>query len=921
MMRLIDKINICKLTFVLLFILVGNTLCFTQVVQWEKRVGDGAISLKVNDAVVDNVNASYSCGYFTGKSDFDPDPDSTHYLKSDNCGFIVKLDSNGSFKWVRTVTPFNNGSRSDIVALTIDSSNNIYAVGYFSNKCDLDLSSKTNFVTSQGREDIFLLKLDSSGNTIWIKHFGGKSQDYPNDIHIDAANNIIISGVFQDTTDLDPSTKRNEFSTVGNRDIFIAKYSEGGNFIWARTFGSKEHDATYGITTDNDNNVYTIGTIIDTIDMDPGVGKSFAYPFNADGFLHKLDKNGKFKWFKLLSGSGLCYPGGVKVVGNKVYVSGAFTDSLVIQSGSKQHIRLSQSLHSNHFVLITDTFGSVSKIAKIGGKENAFGRGIDVDSYGNIFTFGTFRTGIDLGVWSFKSYSYEDGYFLHMDSSLNVQWALHLGSYQFGDYPAVAYLNKDRYLFAIGYKWEKLTVLKIDRCSPTKNHYKFTENVCDSLVSPSGKYVWKKSGTYYDTASFIPDCKYYYRFDLTFNKSTESSIQVNACDFYRGPSGYLNKSGKYTQYITNQSGCDSVVHIDLTIRKSSSFNQTFADCKSIVSPSGRHTWTSSGEYQDTIRNSAGCDSIILAQVQIQRNTSDTYIRTCDSFTSPSGKYKWYKTGDYKDTIANSFGCDSAMAIKLKIDTSTWGNQTFYDCEEVKSPSQKYTWNETGTYYDTIKNLHGCGHFITANVNITKSKSTQHVEGCGSFVSPSGKYLWTNSGKYLDTIPNSMGCDSIITTNLIVDEDRSSVYQSKEVLIANARDKNYQWFKCTNNIEIIPLETNRSFIAQKNGSYGVIIWDSVCTDTSSCYLVKNLSTSQIKHPNVSVHPNPSSGYFVVTSEGISETCKYVVTNVKGVIVQEGMLTLNNKVPLNHPAGIYFLTLTADELTYTTPIIVE
>jgi len=105
-------------------------------------------------------------------------------------------------------------------------------------------------------------------------------------------------------------------------------------------------------------------------------------------------------------------------------------------------------------------------------------------------------------------------------------------------------------------------------------------------------------------------------------------------------------------------------------------NQSFntlneISCNQYISPSAK-VFTSSGSYIDTIPNNSGCDSIITINLTILKSTYNSInINTCGNFISPSGK-TISMSGSYIDTIPNNFGCDSIIDISLnitQIDTS------------------------------------------------------------------------------------------------------------------------------------------------------------------------------------------------------------------------------------------------------------
>jgi len=144
-------------------------------------------------------------------------------------------------------------------------------------------------------------------------------------------------------------------------------------------------------------------------------------------------------------------------------------------------------------------------------------------------------------------------------------------------------------------------------------------------------------------------------------------------------------------------------------------------CETYTSPSGNHTWTESGIYQDIIPNAEGCDSVITINLTINEPTSNTVSETaCESYESPSGNYIWVSSGIYRDTIPNSNGCDSVITFNLTIvqnDIITTVTQTnellvsdqngadsyqWIDCDNDNAPisgatSQSYTATSNGNY--------------------------------------------------------------------------------------------------------------------------------------------------------------------------------------------------------------------------------
>ncbi|MEI6766414.1 MAG: LamG-like jellyroll fold domain-containing protein [Bacteroidota bacterium] len=166
-------------------------------------------------------------------------------------------------------------------------------------------------------------------------------------------------------------------------------------------------------------------------------------------------------------------------------------------------------------------------------------------------------------------------------------------------------------------------------------------------------------------------------------------------------------------------------------------------CDSYVSPSGNYTWTGSGIYNDTIPNMAGCDSIITIDLTVKHATSSTINpEQCYSYLSPSGNYTWTTSGLYNDTIPNVAGCDSIIAVNLTIDNSTTGAISPEVCFSYVSPSGLHTWTSSGMHADTIPNVAGCDSIISINLTIKTVDTAVTQSGITLTASASGAtYQW------------------------------------------------------------------------------------------------------------------------------------------------------------------------------------
>ncbi len=206
---------------------------------------------------------------------------------------------------------------------------------------------------------------------------------------------------------------------------------------------------------------------------------------------------------------------------------------------------------------------------------------------------------------------------------------------------------------------------------------------------------------------------------------------------------------------------------------------------------------------------------------------------------------------------------------------------------------------------------------------TKTNSIIYDTACYSYTSPSGKYVWTISNTYYDTVLNVRGCDSTLTIFLtIITSVNTGVTSSGITLTAAAAAAEYQWVDCNNAYALIPGASNQSYTAINNGDYAVIVTESGCIDTSICYTINSVglkdvvTTSEIP----SIYPNPNTGrFYISTNKNASEIR---ITNVYGKQVCH-IERIGNTAPLelNLAKGIYFISINVNDKIKIEKLIIE
>lgn len=301
---------------------------------WSKSFG-GSSSDEAFDVDVDASGNIYLAGYFSNTVDFDPGAGINNVTSAgQQDGFLLKLDSNGNFVWVRVIA----GTTAEALkAVRIIPSGGIVIAGQFNGTTDFDPGTGIEALTSVTPSgfDVFIERLDTDGNYDWVKRIGGTNSETPTAIEIDAALNIYTIGEFRSTVDFDPGAGTFNLTSPnpGYAEPFALKLDVNGSFVWAKKVtdqpsspGVQHHP--HDIHLDLNTNVIIAGQFLGTADFDPGAGTFSMTSASGDSYVSKLDVNGNFLWAEMFRGSGsigqnMPFSIDTDIDGN-VFVSGAF---------------------------------------------------------------------------------------------------------------------------------------------------------------------------------------------------------------------------------------------------------------------------------------------------------------------------------------------------------------------------------------------------------------------------------------------------------------------------------------------------------------------------------------------------------------------------------------------------------------------
>jgi hypothetical protein len=204
-----------------------------------------------------------------------------------------------------------------------------------------------------------------------------------------------------------------------------------------------------------------------------------------------------------------------------------------------------------------------------------------------------------------------------------------------------------------------------------------------SFVPSAGSMTYTVTGT--DGAG----CTGQDQIVVTANVNSSSSISPISCDSFTAPDGQVySASGNYIAVIQNALGCDSTITIDLTVNYSNTGIDVIQACDSYTWIDGNNYMSSNNTATYTLSNQSGCDSLVTLNLTLNNSSTSTLNESgMDSYTLNGQTYN--QSGTYTQTIPNEQGCDSTITLNLSLQFTGIEESTLNSFKVYPNPSSDF----------------------------------------------------------------------------------------------------------------------------------------------------------------------------------------------------------------------------------------
>ncbi|MEX2483797.1 MAG: T9SS type A sorting domain-containing protein [Brumimicrobium sp.] len=627
----------------LLFIFLSSNVLSQD---WEWVVSEGGVgedSKYSADVITDSSGNVYVTGSFEATATF-CNTSVTAYGGEDI--FIAKYDSQGSCLWFVNA---GGGTNDRGYAIDIDLNGHLIVTGHFDGLATFG----THQVVSSGGSDIFIAKYNSTnGDCIWVNHAGGSnsgSVEKGLGVTSDELGNVYGTGVFSGTAQFGTTT-------LLQGGVYVVKYDENGNFIWAiQSENSSLNDSGNAIHYLDSGILYITGGFFSsgiTFGSDTLSGYG-----NHDIFLAKLDTDGNFIWAKKVGagsstdfGNDLCFdPNG------NVYITGYYINSGIFDDNPS--VPSQPFNNSNVFITKYNSDGTLIWLSTVPGTSfNGQSEGIDYSPFLNeLVITGHFGGTSSFGSFDLTSAGYGDIFVARYDTTGICLSAQKASSSSWIRGRGVAYDTIGN-IYVAGNIEGTTTFDTLDIQSEGESDFflaKINTSFCPSsydtlIISECVEYelngtTYTQSGAYNITLQNVNDCDSLVHLDLTILNPTYFTDAIISCDSYTWLDGntYTTSNNSATDTLINSDGCDSIITLDLTILNESSGTDVINVCDSITWVDGNTYTTSNNSATHTLINSNGCDSTVTLDLTINSVNVETVLNDLTiTANNPNGTYQW-----------------------------------------------------------------------------------------------------------------------------------------------------------------------------------------------------------------------------------------------------------------------------------------
>lgn len=258
-----------------------------------------------------------------------------------------------------------------------------------------------------------------------------------------------------------------------------------------------------------------------------------------------------------------------------------------------------------------------------------------------------------------------------------------------------------------------------------------TSTAAISICSNQLPYGWNgktytETGTYSDTLTGSSGCDSIARLVLTVKPVLNSTTNITICPNqlpYTWNGNAYSAAGTYSITLASISGCDSIATLILTINavSTSTTNKTICSNQLPYRWNG-NSYDTDGTYKIKLSSASGCDSIATLELTVSSTLTSTVNQI---ICSNQQIFRWNRkvytqSGVYIDTLKTSAGCDSVVTLNLTVTPAITENQNIVVCAQSYTLPNGTVVSSSGVYTSVMASASGCDKTVITNLTLQQA---------------------------------------------------------------------------------------------------------------------------------------------------------------------------------------------------------
>ncbi len=304
-------------------------------------------------------------------------------------------------------------------------------------------------------------------------------------------------------------------------------------------------------------------------------------------------------------------------------------------------------------------------------------------------------------------------------------------------------------------------------------HTQLSRAICQGQSISVGNQTFNTAGQYDVTLTSVEGCDSIVHLNLIVNPRAQTTLNRQICngDSITIGGQTFSATGQYNITLTGSNGCDSIVHLNLTVVQAIQNQLVESVCSGQSFTVGNQVFTTSGQYVVALQSASGCDSIVRLNLTVLGEIETNLSRTiCAGKSFSVGNQTFMQTGQYQVVLTSVKGCDSTVNLNLTVLNPIVRNINTTICEGQVFVIGTQQFSTSGSYSVVLSAANGCDSTVNLQLAVTPvARVSLSPVICSGQQFSVGNKNYTTSGTYIDTLVNQFFCDSIITTVLTVKE--------------------------------------------------------------------------------------------------------------------------------------------------------